>query len=136
MAYIENDIKGSSIMETIIETGMSGISKVLAELINEAMELERQRHLKVAPYERSKDRQGYANGYKAKSLKSRVGRLELRVPQVREGDFYPSSLQKGSRSETALTLAVAEMYIQGMSTRRVSNIVEKLCGFEISSSEV
>lgn len=69
-------------------------------------------------------------------MKSRVGALELAVPQVREGGFYPASLDKGLRSERALKLALAEMYVSGVSTRKVARVTEQLCGFEISSSEV
>jgi transposase-like protein len=100
------------------------------------MRLERQSHLGVGPYERSEDRQGYANGYKPKTVKTRVGELTFAVPQVRDGGFYPSSLEKGLRSERALKLALAEMYVQGVSTRRVAKITEQLCGFEVSSSQV
>jgi transposase-like protein len=105
-------------------------------LINEAMRLERERHLAAAPYERSPQRTGYANGYKPKTVKSRVGALELAVPQVREGGFYPTSLERGLRSERALKLALAEMYVSGVSTRKVARVTEQLCGFEVSSTEV
>jgi transposase-like protein len=100
------------------------------------MRLERQGHLGVGPYERSEDRQGYANGYKPKTVKTRVGELTFAIPQVRDGGFYPSSLEKGIRSERALKLALAEMYVQGVSTRRVAQITEQLCGFEVTSSQV
>jgi len=100
------------------------------------MRLERQGHLGVGPYERSEDRQGYANGYKPKTVKTRVGELTFAVPQVRDGGFYPSSLDKGIRSERALKLALAEMYVQGVSTRRVAQITEQLCGCEVTSSQV
>jgi transposase-like protein len=92
--------------------------------------------LGVGPYERSEDRQGYANGYKPKTVKTRVGELTFAIPQVRDGGFYPSSLEKGIRSERALKLALAEMYVQGVSTRRVAQITEQLCGFEVTSSQV
>ena len=112
------------------------MAEAVSLLVNEAMHVERNRHLQAKPYERTDERQGYANGYKNKTLKSRLGKLDLLVPQVREGDFYPSVLEKGLRSERALKLAVAEMYVQGVSTRRVKEITEVLCGFEVSSTEV
>jgi transposase-like protein len=62
--------------------------------------------------------------------------LPLKVPQTRDGQFYPQSLERGLRSERALLLAIAEMYVQGVSTRRVKRIVEELCGLEVSSSQV
>lgn len=66
-----------------------------------------------------------------------MGAVELRIPQVREGiDFYPSALERGVRSEQALTLAMAKMYVQGFSTRKVSKIVEELCGHQVSSTQV
>jgi len=105
-------------------------------LLNEAMNLERQKYLGAGPYERSDDRKDYANGYKPKTIKTRVGELELSVPQVRGGGFYPSSIEKGQRSERALKLSLSEMYLQGVSTRKVATITEQLCGFDVSSSQV
>lgn len=69
-------------------------------------------------------------------LKTRLGSLALKVPQTRDGDFYPRSLEQGLRSERALLLAIAEMYVQGVSTRRVKKIVDELCGMEVSSMQV
>jgi len=100
------------------------------------MVLERQQYLNAEPYERSEERQAHANGFKEKTVKTRVGKLTLAVPQVREGGFYPKSLEKGLRSERALKLALAEMYVQGVSTRKVTAIIEELCGFEVTSSQV
>ena len=93
--------------------------------------------LDAKPYERTDRRRGHANGYKPKMLHARLGDIPLKVPQVR-GDvsFYPSALTKGPQTERALNLAVAEMYIQGVSTRRVAPILEKLVGHGISSSRV
>jgi putative transposase len=73
---------------------------------------------------------GYANGFKPKQIKSRVGQLNVSIPQVRESDFYPSSLEKGMRSERALRTALAEMYVTGVSTRKVEKITQKLVGFQ------
>ena len=78
-------------------------------MINAAMRIERQKHLGAGPYERTPERQGYANGYKPKTMATRVGKITFDIPQVRESDFYPSSLEKGIRSERALKLALAEM---------------------------
>ncbi len=87
--------------------------------------------------QRCDDRLGHANGSKPKTLNTRMGQVELRIPQVRDGiDFYPSALERGVRSEQALTLAMAEMYFRGVSTRKVSKIVEELCGHKVSSSQV
>ncbi len=81
------------------------------------MELQRREHLNANPYERSTERTGYANGFKPKSIKTRVGKLELKVPQVRDSSFYPDAIDRGMRSERALKLAVAEMYVQGVARR-------------------
>lgn len=124
------------VLKLLTADGFNGLGEAVRRLINEAMRLERQGHLGVGPYERSEDRQGYANGYKPKTVKTRVGELTFAIPQVRDGGFYPSSLEKGIRSERALKLALAEMYVQGVSTRRVAQITEQLCGFEVTSSQV
>jgi len=125
------------IMEILIEQGFEGMDQAMTILINEAMKIERACALRANPYERTSARQGRANGYKSKNVKSRLGRLDLRVPQVRDGiEFYPSALEKGERSERALKLAMAEMYIKGVTTRKVSGVLEKLCGLDFSSSDV
>ena len=123
-------------MELIAERGLDGLPEALTILIDTAMRVERERHLGVGAYERSEERRGYANGYKPKTVKTRVGEITLAVPQVREGGFYPQSLEKGLRSERALKLALAEMYVSGVSTRKVARITEQLCGFEVSSTQV
>jgi transposase-like protein len=92
--------------------------------------------LQAGPYQHTEERQGYANGYKPKTMRTRVGDITFAVPQVREGGFYPQALEKGLRSERALTLALAEMYVQGVSTRKVKAITEQLCGVNITSSAV
>lgn len=124
-------------LEAIISDGMEGLETAVSILLNEAMKVERSRALGAEPWQRSHRRLGYANGYKPKSLNTRVGKLSLQVPQVR-GDvaFYPSALERGLRSERALKLAVAEMYVQGVSTRKVAEVMETLCGLEVTSTEV
>lgn len=123
-------------MEILSQQGLDGLGPAVECLINTAMQIERSRHLSAEPYERTEARQGYANGFKPKEVKSRLGKLNLLVPQVRDGTFYPSSLEKGLRSERALKLALAQMYVQGVSTRKVANVTEQLCGFDVTSSEV
>ncbi len=123
-------------MEQIAEEGLEYAPQMLAMLINAAMKLERERYLKAKSYERSEERQGYANGYKPKTVQTRMGSMELAVPQVREGGFYPEALERGLRSERALMLVCAEMYIKGISTRKVSQIIDRMCGGRISASQV
>jgi len=123
-------------VQAIAEEGFDGMARVMQLLLNECMKIERQQALGVGPYQRGDARQGQANGFKPKTIKTRVGPLELAVPQVRGMSFYPSSLERGSRSERALRLALAEMYVQGVSTDKVTKITEQLCGCEISSADV
>ena len=123
-------------VQLLAEQGFDGMAPIMQLLFNECMLIERRQSINAAPYERSEARHGQANGFKPKTVKTRVGPLQLAVPQVRGASFYPSVLERGSRSEKALLLALAEMYVQGVSTARVSKITEELCGCEISSSDV
>jgi putative transposase len=136
VAEHSQDTRLNDVMELLTQSGLDGLADALRVLINAAMLVERERFLGASPYERSPERRTHANGFKPKTLATRVGQLELRVPQVREGGFYPTALERGSRSERALKLALAEMYVQGVSTRKVAAITEQLCGFEVSSSQV
>ena len=134
--HTESDLL-SNVLQLLTEQGHTGFAEGIRLLVNEAMRVERHQVLQAQPYERTDTRQGYANGYKPKTLTSRIGPITFRVPQVRgETDFYPSALEKGIRSEQALKLALAEMYVQGVSTRKVSAIVEELCGTAVSSTQV
>ena len=136
MTYQSDFTLPSEILEQIAEQGFDFLPELIRIVINAAMQAERQQYLQVAPYQHSPDRRGHANGYKPKTIKSRMGEIRLDVPQVREGGFYPGALEKGQRSERALTLTLAEMYVQGVSTRKVTAIVEQLCGSSVSSSMV
>lgn len=137
MTQYREDTTISAVLEIINTNGMDGLNEAVSILINEAMKVERAAALNAQPWERCVNRQGHANGYKDKTLATKLGKLELKVPQVR-GDvqFYPSALEKGIRSEKALKLAMAEMYVKGVSTRKVTSVLESLCGLEISSTQV
>jgi len=136
MTYQNDFTLPSGLLEQIASQGFEALPELIRIVINAAMQAERQQYLGAAPYQHSPDRQGHANGYKPKTVKTRVGEIILDIPQVREGGFYPQALEKGLRSERALNLAMAEMYVQGVSTRKVSAIVEQLCGSAISSTTV
>jgi putative transposase len=123
-------------VELLAEHGFDGMARAIAVLLNEVMKIERSHALGAAPYQRTEGRTGYANGFKPKTLHTRLGPIPVEVPQTRGVEFYPSALEKGVRSERALKLAVAEMYVQGVSTRKVAAITEKLCGLEVTSSQV
>ena len=137
MTHATDDSAISTALEQLIENGFEGLDTAVSILINEAMRIERSRVIEAEPWQRTQTRKGYANGYKPKSVESRIGKLALKVPQVRGPvQFYPSALEKGLRSERALTLAMAEMYINGVSTRKVNKVLKELCGLEITSTQV
>lgn len=125
-----------TILEQLISNGVQNLAPVIETLLNEAMRLEREMALNAMPYERNPERLGYANGYKNREYASRLGPIKVKIPQVRGITFYPRALEKGERSERALKLAIAEMYVNGVATRKVAEITEELCGFEISSTQV
>ena len=133
----ENNTVLSEMMQLIIENGESGMLEAMKVLFNEAMKIERNHSLNANPYERNENRLGYANGYKPKTVNTRLGSMRVDIPQVRgDVEFYPSSLEKGLRSERALMAAMAESYIQGTSTRKVTKLLEKMCGLSVSKSQV
>ena len=137
MTHAKDDSAISTALEQVIENGFEGLDTAVSILINEAMRIERSRVLAAEPWQRTETRKGYANGYKPKSVKSRLGELALQIPQVRGPlQFYPSSFEKGLRSERALKLAMAEMYIKGVSTRKVNEVLKELCGLEVTSTQV
>ncbi len=126
-------------INTLLEHGLAdGLPRITEMLMNAAMLLERAAHLQARPHERTGTRTGYANGFKPRGLKTSLGALELRLPQVRdcEEPFRTSLLETGSRAERSLKAAIAEMYLQGVSTRRVSSVMEQLCGLEVTSTQV
>ncbi len=125
------------VVQLLSENGLSHMADAMRLLLNEAMRIERAQVLEADPYQRTEKRKGYANGFKPKTVSTRLGELALQVPQVRgEIDFYPSALERGVRSERALKCAIAEMYVQGVSTRKVTEVMRELCGLEVSSTPV
>ncbi len=117
--------KGEDLLNEIIRLGIQGL-----------MELERDEHIGVGNYERSPERRSHRNGYKSRVLYTRLGTLVLQVPQTRDGSFYPSVLERYQRSEKALVLALAEAYLQGVSTRKMKHLTEQLMGREFSSASI
>jgi len=117
--------QGDNLMGEIIRLGLQKL-----------MELDRDEHIGVGSYERGEERRSQRNGYKSRQLYTRVGALTLRVPQTRDGEFYPAILERYQRSEKALVLALAEAYIQGVSTRKMKMITEQLMGREFSSMTI
>ena len=113
-----------------------GMAKLLEKVLNEVLKAEVAEQLQAEPYERTEDRRGYRNGYREREMKTRVGTLELAVPRTRDGSFSTELFSRYQRSEQALVLALLEMVINGVSTRKIKRITEKLCGTSFSKSTV
>jgi putative transposase len=136
MTYHKDFTLPAILMDRINRQGLDIIPELIRVIINAAMQAERQQYIRAEPYQHSKEREGHANGYKPKTVHTRVGSITFSIPQVREGGFYPEALERGLRSERALLLAIAEMYVQGVSTRKVKAVTEQLCGVAMSASQV
>ena len=114
-----------------------GLRRVLETVLNIGMREEVSVHLGADPHARSDGRRGYRNGTKPRTLATRAGELALSVPQVRECEpYHPSMFARWQRSERALLVACGEMYFQGVSTRNVQNVLQEMCGLDVSSMTV
>ncbi len=109
---------------------------LVQEIVQQVLEAEMDEALGAEKGERTPNRQGYRSGYYGRTLVTRVGKLELRVPQDRQGRFRTEVFERYQRSEKALVGALTEMYVQGVSTRKVKAITEELCGHEVSASTI
>ena len=137
MAHLKKEDTGIlGILQESSGNGDDPLKALLRHTIQQVLEEELTAFLKAEPYTRTEERRGYRNGYKPRTLKTRVGRLDLMVPKDREGLFQTELFEKYQRNEKALVLAIIEMYVQGVSTRKVKKITEELCGLEISKSQV
>lgn len=116
--------------------GDNPLRMMLEYMVQASLEAEMTAHLGAENYERSQERTGYRNGHKPRIFTTAVGDLSLMVPQDRDGTFSPSLFARYQRSDKALVLALMEMYVQGVSTRKVARITEKLCGRSFSSQLV
>lgn len=125
-----SDVKGQ------LEQDRDFLKELLREVIEEALEQQMDETLGAQKGERTSARIGYRSGYYSRTLITRVGKLELRIPQDRQGHFSPQLFERYQRSEKALVSALAEMYIQGVSTRKVKAITEELCGHAFSASSI
>ena len=114
----------------------SGVSALLESVLNQILQAEATEQLQAEPYERTEERQGYRNGSYPHKLTTRVGTLTLRIPRLRNGKFSTEMFARYQRSEQALVLAMMEMVINGVSTRKVTLITEELCGAQFSKSTV
>lgn len=130
----DNAAKGS--LKELLSTDQDLLRGLMKQALEQVLEAEMLEALGACKGERSEGRLGYRSGYYGRSLITRVGKLELRVPQDRQGRFRTEVFARYQRSEKALVHAVMEMYIQGVSTRKVKAITEELCGHEFSASTV
>lgn len=136
MTHQNQNKSGLNILQEAISEGEDAVQLLLKHTLQRVLEEEMTAFLNAETYERTDNRKGYRNGYKPRTLKTRVGRIELMVPKDREGRFQTELFDKYQRNEKALTLAIMEMYVQGVSTRKVKKITEELCGLDISRSQV
>jgi putative transposase len=112
------------------------LKEIVERVLQELLEAEMTEHVGAAPYERTTERKGHRNGHKPRTLRTRVGTLNLLVPQDREGTFSTRLFSRYQRNEKALVLALMEMYVEGVSTRKVKDVTEELCGVSFSKSLV
>ena len=117
-------------------SGPDGLAKLVETVLNQVLEAQVAETLGADRHERSEERQGYRNGYRPRTLFTRVGPVTLQVPQTRDGSFSTDIFKRYQRSEQAFVLALMEMVVQGVSTRKVSAITEELCGASFSKSTV
>lgn len=136
MARKGNDNELKAVWQEAAATGEDGMRRMMERVVQQVLEAEMTSFLGAEAYERTGERKGYRNGYKPRTLKTRVGELELMVPKDRDGQFQTELFERYQRSEKALVLAVTQMYLEGVSTRKVRDITEALCGLEISKSQV
>lgn len=113
-----------------------GLKPLLEQVLNQVLQAQVSEQINAQPHERSEERTAYRNGYRERDFTARIGTLSLRVPKLRSGTFTPDLFERYQRSETALLGCLVEMVVQGVSTRKVSAVVEELCGESISKSTV
>jgi putative transposase len=131
-----NSKAGEEMVQGILLDDPGFLKEIVQRVLQELLETEMTEHLGAAPYERAENRTGHRNGHRPRALRTRVGTLNLLVPQDREGTFSTGLFSRYQRNEKALVLALMEMYVEGVSTRKVKDITEELCGTSFSKSTV
>ncbi len=133
----KSEVKSASAaVKDILLSNPQGLHEVIRVVMQEVLEAEMDEALGAGKSERTPDRLGYRSGYYGRTLVTRVGKLELRVPQDRAGRFSTELFERYQRSERALVATLAEMYVQGVSTRKVKAVTEELCGHAFSASSI
>lgn len=137
MTQVQFNLNIDVLKEAIANSNLDMVVKSAVVLVlNEFMEKERDDYLKAAPYERAVERRDYRNGYYERELLMTIGNITLKVPRTRNGEFSTTVFEKYSRCDQALVLSMVEMVVNGVSTRKVTNVVEQLCGKNVSKSFV
>jgi putative transposase len=126
----------AELMQEVLLDDPSFLRAIVERVLQEVLEAEMTEHVGAAPHERTDARKGHRNGHKPRTLRTRVGTLNLCVPQDREGTFSTRLFSRYKRNEKALVLALMEMYLEGVSTRKVKDVTEELCGASFSKSLV
>lgn len=135
MTQINLNLNAEQIQDIISNSGANDLAKqMLTTIFNQLMEKERDEYISVDAYSRDEHRNSSRNGYYERNYTTRIGRLELIIPRTRDGEFSPSIFERYQRNEKALLSTMLEMYVQGVSTRKVTKVVEELCGTSVSKS--
>ncbi|MFD2130371.1 IS256 family transposase [Pseudogracilibacillus auburnensis] len=137
MTQLQFNLNMDLLKDSVMNSNIDAVVKsTIVLVLNEYMEKERDEHLKVHAYERSSYRQDYRNGYYERDFMMSIGKIRLRVPRTRSGEFAPTVFEKYARCDKAFVLSMVEMVVNGVSTRKVKKIVEELCGESVSKSFV
>lgn len=135
MTQVNFTLDTDQIQELIANSGANELAKqMMTILFNQLMEKQRDDYIQVEKYSRDDDRKSSRNGYYEREFTTRIGTLSLIVPRTRDGEFSPTLFERYQRNEKALLASMLEMYIQGVSTRKVTKVVEELCGMNVSKS--
>lgn len=137
MTQLHFNIDFEELTEAVLESNLSNVMKSLAVLVfNAYMEAEREAYIQAKQYERSTKRQDYRNGYYERDYTLSIGKISLRVPRTRSGEFSTTLFERYRRMDQAFVLSMVEAVVNGVSTQKVTNIVERLCGESVSKSFV
>ncbi len=136
MPKVELNLEDDELKELLLGDRDKAMQSIMAKILDEILKSEATEQIKAKAYERSDERTNSRNGYRVRQLTTRVGSLELHVPKLRHGNFSTQLFKRYQRSEQAFDLALMEMVIQGVSTRKVAEITKKLCGTTFSKSTV
>jgi transposase-like protein len=137
LTQIQFNLNIEDLKDAVMNSDLGAVMKAsLVLVLNTVMEKERDDYLQAGAYERTPDRKDSRNGYYERGLLLNIGKITLKVPRTRNGEFSPSVFERYSRFDQAFVLSMLEMVVNGVSTRKVKNIVEQLCGESVSKSFV